>query len=611
MSEPRVPAGSPRGLRVAVVGGGWAGLAAAVAACRAGHRVVVLEAARTLGGRARTVAVPQAGGPELALDNGQHVLIGAYAETLALMRQVGVAPETALLRLPLALVFPDGGGLRMPDLPAPWNILLGVAAARGWSWADRWSLLRTAFGWQQRRFACPPETTVRQLCAGLRPRPMDELIDPLCVSALNTPADRASGAVFLRVLRDALLGPRGSADLLVPRADLGALLPEPAAAWLQARGAQVRTGRRVAALAEGPDGCWRVDGEIFDRVVLACPPGEAQRLLDGLLHPAGPPGRLGRSVGPAAEGGGRLAEAAGSYAGTSWRTAVRHWMEIASRLRFEAIATVYLRPSAGPAQQEPADRGDAAQEALASPPGAATDAARDGDRAGHPGRAPPADADAAAGPRAGPDGAADDPFRQDAAAVAAGARAADDAGAPSAPAVPDGEGPPDRAGTGGAAAGASATEPDRAAAGASGPADPPDALDADGAVRPALRLPLPVMALRATHDAPAQFVFDRGQLGGPDGLLAFVVSASAGEREWIAARVLRQAADQLGPDAAGLEEVRTVVEKRATFACTPGLARPGLRIAPGLLACGDYVDGPYPATLEGAVRSGRQAAALL
>jgi predicted NAD/FAD-dependent oxidoreductase len=60
-----------------------------------------------------------------------------------------------------------------------------------------------------------------------------------------------------------------------------------------------------------------------------------------------------------------------------------------------------------------------------------------------------------------------------------------------------------------------------------------------------------------------------------------------------------------------LHILQTVVEKRATFACTPGLQRPGQRIAPGLLACGDYLDGPYPATLEGAVRSGLQVAGLL
>jgi predicted NAD/FAD-dependent oxidoreductase len=107
---------------------------------------------------------------------------------------------------------------------------------------------------------------------------------------------------------------------------------------------------------------------------------------------------------------------------------------------------------------------------------------------------------------------------------------------------------------------------------------------------------------------PAQFVFDRGQLGGPPGLLAFVVSASTGDRDTLQAQVLKQAQVQLG---LSLQAVQTVVEKRATFACTPGLKRPPSLIAPGLLACGDYVAGPYPATLEGAVRSGVAAAQSL
>ena len=106
-------------------------------------------------------------------------------------------------------------------------------------------------------------------------------------------------------------------------------------------------------------------------------------------------------------------------------------------------------------------------------------------------------------------------------------------------------------------------------------------------------------------------MFDRGQLAPQDpaahGVLAFVISASEGERDALQARVLQQAARQLG--LSGLQPIQTVVEKRATFACTPGLRRPAQAIAPGLWAAGDYVDGPYPATLEGAVRSGLAAVA--
>jgi hypothetical protein len=120
-------------------------------------------------------------------------------------------------------------------------------------------------------------------------------------------------------------------------------------------------------------------------------------------------------------------------------------------------------------------------------------------------------------------------------------------------------------------------------------------------------LPLPMLSLRSDARHPAQFVFDRAQLGGPAGLLAFVASASRGTLEELQEQVLAQAAALGWP----VTPLRTVVEKRATFACTPGLQRPAMAVAPGLWACGDYVEGPYPATLEGAVRSALAAVCAL
>jgi predicted NAD/FAD-binding protein len=214
-------------MRVAVVGGGWAGMAAAVAAQQAGHTVTVFEAARTLGGRARALPATLPDGTSVTLDNGQHILIGAYTESLRLMRLVGINPDTALLRQPLALPFVDGTGFQTPrwatHWPAPLDAMVAIATARGWSWADKFSLIRSSLRWQWQKFTCDPALSVAQLCATLTPKVFHELIEPLCVSALNTPADQASAQVFLRVLKDALFGVRGGSHLLLPRTDLGAL----------------------------------------------------------------------------------------------------------------------------------------------------------------------------------------------------------------------------------------------------------------------------------------------------------------------------------------------------------------------------------------------------
>jgi hypothetical protein len=322
----------------------------------------------------------------------------------------------------------------MPAGPAWLGFGLAVATCRGWTWRDRAALIRAATGWALAGFRCAPTLTVAQLCTGLPSAVRELLIDPLCVAALNTPAADASARVLLRVLRDALFGGPGSADLLLPRCSLRGLLPEPALAWLQAAGAQVQLGRRVEAIRATAT-AWRVDEEVCDGVILACTASEAARLT--------------RDIAPG-------------------------WAEQASALRYEPIVTVYLR--------------------------------------------------------------------------CAGAR-----------------------------------------------------------------LPAPMTALIEGPQAPAQFAFDHGALGATPGLFAFVVS---GARRWVDAgldatgqAVLQQALTAWAPATwpSPPTLLKVLAEKRATFRCTPGLARPPSRIAPGLVAAGDYIEGPYPATLEGAVQSGDNA----
>lgn len=424
------PQGTGPGRRIAVIGGGWAGLSAALHASDLGAHVTLLEMAPRLGGRARSLG----DGPD-ALDNGQHILIGAYTQSLALMRRVGVDLDRALLRTRLRLRYPDRDTLTLPGGP-PWLAFTrGVLACSAWSWRDRLAFLMHSSRWMASGFRCAPSLSVAALTAALPQRVREDLIDPLCVAALNTPASQASGQVFLRVLKDALFSGPGSADLLLPSQGLSALLPEPARAHLLAAGADLRTAR-VQALSREAQG-WRIhtaqDTLMVDAVVLATSSVEAARLT---------------------------------------QTLAPDWSARTAAFEFQPIITVYL--------------------------------------------------------------------------------------------------------------------------------------DSPGS-----SLPAPMVALHESADEPAQFAFDLGQLAQRPGLFSFVISGAA---PWVAR----------GLEATGnatLAQARRVLtwhtpprlhrvlsEKRATFACTPGLQRPPAALLPRLVAAGDYLEGPYPATLEGAVMSGLAAA---
>jgi squalene-associated FAD-dependent desaturase len=266
-----------RVIRVAVIGAGWAGLSAAVTLVERGAQVVVFEASRQLGGRARRVTLDG-----VDLDNGQHILVGAYTATLRMMRTVGADPDAGLLRLPLELRTAAGFRLKAARLPAPLHLAAGLLAARGLSLADR--LRAAAFVHRLRNdgFGLPQDDTVGTLLArrGQAGALRELLWEPLCVSALNTPADRASAQVFANVLRDTLGGARAASDLLLPRTDLGALFPEPAARFVANRGGEVRLGAPVRTVG-GNARSFQLDSDpqSFDRVIVAAGPQHAGALL--------------------------------------------------------------------------------------------------------------------------------------------------------------------------------------------------------------------------------------------------------------------------------------------------------------------------------------------
>ena len=268
---------------VAVVGGGWAGCAAAVELARKGAQVTLFESARTLGGRARAVELDGR-----LLDNGQHILLGAYNETLNLLRRVGVDPKTALLRLPLQMRYPEGSGgmdFAAPRLPAPWHMGIALLRARGLAREDKLALARfwTAARWMGWRLDTDVSVTVLLERFGQTARLQRLMWHPLCLAALNTAPERASANVFLAVLRDSLGAKRAASDMLIPRLELSALFPQAAARYLAAQGGSVLTGAKAAGLERGAGG-WAVAAagaaeRVFDAVVLATPPAQSGALL--------------------------------------------------------------------------------------------------------------------------------------------------------------------------------------------------------------------------------------------------------------------------------------------------------------------------------------------
>jgi hydroxysqualene dehydroxylase len=255
---------------VAIVGAGYAGMAAAVTLAQRGVAVTVFESGQVPGGRARRILSQ---GNEL--DNGQHILVGAYSELFRLMREVGV-PRDALLRIPLELRYTREFSFRKPSLPAPFGLLGALLAARGIP--PREKLAAVAFMVRMRGtgFKVEPDIVVDEL---LRKHRQDGRIGhflwrPLCVSALNTPSARASANAFLAALRDTLMGADEASDLLLPRVDLSKLFPEPAMDFILRNHGEVRLRHPVQDLADLKSK--------FDAVIVAVGPHQLKALLPAI-----------------------------------------------------------------------------------------------------------------------------------------------------------------------------------------------------------------------------------------------------------------------------------------------------------------------------------------
>lgn len=233
-------------VHVAVIGGGCAGLAAAARLAEHNVPVTLFESSPQLGGRARGV---QWKGH--TLDNGQHILLGAYSETLSLLKLAGIDEKQALLRLPLKLTMQPSFELRACRLlPAPLHILAGFITAKGLSYSDRWQAIRFMAWMKLIGFKLSQDIPLADL---LRIRGQSHALikllwEPLCLAALNTPISTASGQVFLNVLRDSFSKAKTDSDMLLPKLDLSSLMAEPLASYIRQHGGQIHTSCPVESI---------------------------------------------------------------------------------------------------------------------------------------------------------------------------------------------------------------------------------------------------------------------------------------------------------------------------------------------------------------------------
>ena len=262
----------------AIIGGGYAGMAAAVTLAAQRIPVTVFESAKQLGGRARGVWHR-----DTQLDNGQHILLGCYHQTLNLIQQVGGNIEQDFMRLPLQLTLHNRFELKAPRLPAPFHLLGGLWTAQGITLAQKLDAVRFILALRRINFRLAQDITVVEL---LRAHHQGELIDllwePICISALNTPVQKASAQVLLNVLRDSLNGSRADSDMLLPRMDFSRLFPDRAAEFVKRQGGRIAAGCSVEAIVPQQEGIelrTAQGTQIFSHVICAASPATAARLF--------------------------------------------------------------------------------------------------------------------------------------------------------------------------------------------------------------------------------------------------------------------------------------------------------------------------------------------
>jgi squalene synthase HpnD len=220
--EKRAPARPPKPKKVVVLGAGYAGLAAATELILRGHDVTLIEGRALLGGRAHSFVDTKSG---LMLDNGQHILMGCYHETLGLLRQLGVMDRLySPSRLAVPFVSEKGRSELVATAPDPLHLLSALLGYGELSAADKFSAIKLAVRLRLGQMPLANESAEAWMRRWKQtPNIIRALWEPLCIAALNEPVATGSARLFATVIRRSFLAGAADSTILLSRVGLSEL----------------------------------------------------------------------------------------------------------------------------------------------------------------------------------------------------------------------------------------------------------------------------------------------------------------------------------------------------------------------------------------------------
>ena len=257
--------------KVVVIGGGWAGLSAVSELCHRGINVDLFESNEYLGGRARSVTIN-----DLELDNGPHLLLGAYSETLRLITKYFHRSANEYFdEQPLCLNIDNTTSKNYKSFYLSGTGSSSLIRAKGLSLREKLSMARFFLRLKRHAIKILANETVEQLLR--RENQNDNLCTllwyPICISAMNTPPHTACGQTFLNVVSDALLQTKLESRFLLPKKPLSKTFPEAASVFIKKHGGNIHTRKSVKLKIQTNEQFYVSDGpERYTHAIIASSP---------------------------------------------------------------------------------------------------------------------------------------------------------------------------------------------------------------------------------------------------------------------------------------------------------------------------------------------------